>query len=491
MIQNQADGMLQIAQYKRGFVHKYGGTSVVTKEQDLEILARTVEHFYRSPRDAYSILVTSGLGAMGPTSFEQKVTDLMIQGIDTISLDPTWSTFNSTWSVVKERYQKNLQDHGLPQMLLDPDFNSIEDILRAKKFNKGTKAYLYGFAEIAKEKILVTLGKHLYPDIEWHRMRVPSLIAKEIDTSERINLPISHKQTLEHLRKYTRIEDLAGKITVAAGYIANLSYEKIGKLATTLRGGSDATATYWLAALDLDEGVIFSDREGIYPIDPRLIPDSVPLKELTYREAKLFAGLGANIIQQVAIKPAKERKSRLFVGMSNGNGQGTCGTLIGGQPSFENFGVKAIAVDKDYTFVYVTNMQEKPGEAARVQAIFAENNYNIAHEIDGDDFRAYAIKPKSNFNKMLEQLTQPGYTIVTRTPIDRIVLVGEGMELVEQHRSGITARQKLTSTLDDLGIRPIAYNDARYACSKSVFVERKDRQILLERLAENFAFYHR
>ncbi|MBT4446354.1 aspartate kinase [archaeon] len=484
MTQQVPPCMLKIENYRRGFAHKYGGTSVVTKDQDLEIIARTVEHFKRTPSDGYSFLITSGLGSLGngKAIWEKKITDLMVQSASTRS-------FDLAWAIAKGRAQKNLYDHGIPQILLKDQIDGIESDLRSGNTDERTLAHMMGFGEIAKENTFITLGKHLHPEINWHRMRVPLLIAKELESGQRTNLPISHRETLEHIRKYARIEELQGKITVGAGFTANLSDQKIGKLATTFRGGSDASLAYALAALDLDEGVIFSDREGIYPVDPRLIPRSVPLKELTYREAKLFAGLGASIIQQVAIEPARERKSRLFVGMSNGNG--ASGTLIGGQPSFENYGVKAIAVDKGHTFVYVTNMNEQPGEAARVQAIFASNGYNIAHEIDGDDFRAYAVKRKENFHLLLKELSDPGYTIVTRTPIDRVVLVGEGMELVEQHRTGASARQILSSTLDDLGIRPIAYLDARYSCSKSVFVEGKDRQILLERLADNFGFYDR
>src|SRR5215204_3095209 len=112
-----------------------------------------------------------------------------------------------------------------------------------------------------------------------------------------------------------RVVDLLGElegglIAVVPGYIGRSP----GGLPTTLgRGGSDLSATVLGRALDSDEVWIMSDVDGVLDADPRLVPDAALMPRLSYREATIFAGLGAKVLHPRTMEPVSEAGIEVFV----------------------------------------------------------------------------------------------------------------------------------------------------------------------------------
>jgi aspartate kinase len=101
-----------------------------------------------------------------------------------------------------------------------------------------------------------------------------------------------------------------GLVAVVPGYVGHSP----GGLPTTLgRGGSDLSATVLGMALDSDEVWIMSDVDGVLDADPRLVPDASLMPRLSYREAGIFAGLGAKVLHPRTMEPASEAGIEVFV----------------------------------------------------------------------------------------------------------------------------------------------------------------------------------
>src|SRR5215510_3601695 len=118
-----------------------------------------------------------------------------------------------------------------------------------------------------------------------------------------------------------RVEDELerGKVVIVAGF-QGVSYKK--EITTLGRGGSDTTAVALAAALDAESCEIYSDVEGVYTADPRVVPDARRLAELSYEEMQELAEAGAKVLNAQAVEFAKERGIALFARSSHGgNGE--------------------------------------------------------------------------------------------------------------------------------------------------------------------------
>jgi aspartate kinase len=106
-----------------------------------------------------------------------------------------------------------------------------------------------------------------------------------------------------------------GKVVIVAGY-QGVSYKK--EITTLGRGGSDTTAVALAAALDAEACEIYSDVEGVYTSDPRLVPDARRLAELSYEEMQELAESGAKVLNAQAVEFAKERGIAIYARATRG-----------------------------------------------------------------------------------------------------------------------------------------------------------------------------
>ncbi|MFQ5956224.1 MAG: aspartate kinase, partial [Candidatus Brocadiales bacterium] len=163
-----------------------------------------------------------------------------------------------------------------------------------------------------------------------------------------------------------------GKIVVVAGYQGVDAYNNI----TTLgRGGSDATAVALAALLKADLCDIFTDVEGIYTADPRIVAEARKLDKITYDELLELASLGAQVMQARSIEFAKKYNVPLRVRPCFNNSDGTI--ICQEAREMEEVMVSGATVTKDEAKVTVRGIPDRPGQAARIFKEMAQNNINV------------------------------------------------------------------------------------------------------------------
>ncbi|MAG60206.1 hypothetical protein CL619_00315 [archaeon] len=465
-----------------GFVHKYGGTSVLTPEQDLSIVSRTIQRRRDVSDSGYSILVTSGTGKINDTPNGRKATDLMYEIVNGVRVD-------HNWEIVKDKFLAKLAAHQIPDFAWQEDIKRTERILvSGDTISEQDKPRLIGLPELMQAKTLFYLGQKVDPDHEWVLLSWPEgniplgMIGEQGHGF--IDVPIDHQATLANILDIAQKSGIAGKIAVVPGFIGSYSTNQRGKLVTLERGSSDATATYWGAALGLDEVVIYSDKPGIFPIDPAVVSGLKTLRELTYLEAHLYAGWGAGIIQQLALRPAMDKKTLLRI-KSSLKPQ-LPGTKIGGRPYTENFGVKAIAYVPGLSSVIVNDITDRPGSGGAVGVMFGKHGISVDHLIDGTNRRAHIVRLNENHHALISDLYESGHRVQTEGPLARVALVGAGMDLAQRLRAdGDHATCVLTRTLREIGVPTYARTHFQGDISHSVFVEQQYGSTLVKTLARN------
>ena len=161
----------------------------------------------------------------------------------------------------------------------------------------------------------------------------------------------------------------AGKVIIVAGF---QGINEEGQITTLGRGGSDLTAIALAAALRADECQIFTDVDGVYTADPRVVKDAQKLQEISYDEMLELASAGSKVMQSRSVEFAKKYGVVFEVRSSFNNNPGT---LVKEEVAYmEKFVVRGVAVDKDQAKVIVSGVADKPGSAARVFRALADAN---------------------------------------------------------------------------------------------------------------------
>ncbi len=163
-----------------------------------------------------------------------------------------------------------------------------------------------------------------------------------------------------------------GKIPVVAGFQGINEFSDV----TTLgRGGSDTTAVAIAAALEADACEIYTDVEGVYTADPRVVPDARKMDRVSYDEMLEMASLGAKVLHGRSVEFAKKYNVPLVVRSSFNNMPGTLVTKEDGL--MENIVVTGLAHDKNQARITLIGVPDKPGIAAAVFKAIGEENINV------------------------------------------------------------------------------------------------------------------
>ena len=422
--------------HHRGIVEKYGGTSLLNAERDTAALNHIADTYHSFGSDTYTLLVCSGVGKKDGTPDGRKATDHAIDVAEGRNKE-------HEWRVLEDILRGNVHDHGLLSSVAEEHIREVQKILESGNVDEAAKAKIIWLPERHKQVVLSTKAQRAFPDLQFVLLDYDENGMIGVHNGSYNMVPADHKATLQRITQVAKERGLKGKIAIMGGFGGTRAGTK--ELVTLERGMSDGTATYWGAALYLDEIRIFSDQNGILPVDPNIIFGLGPIAELTYREAEAFAGLGADIIKDVAIRPAMERGIPVWIKNSFDFSQQ--GTLIHANPSTDYYGVKAIAHVDGYMLmtVYGMRMNER-GQAARVAALFAQQGFSIDSEVDGDSCRTYAFKLEGDLSSLLAQLDKNGHRTTATTMMTRIALVGEGMNLVRN--DGKKAEEILRGTLN-------------------------------------------
>lgn len=161
------------------------------------------------------------------------------------------------------------------------------------------------------------------------------------------------------------------KIVIVTGF---QGINKFDDYTTLGRGGSDTTAVALAAALRADKCEIYTDVDGVYTADPRIVPTARKLDEVTYDEMLELASLGAAVLHNRSVELAKKYGVQMEVRSSLNESEGT---IVKEGLKMEKMLVNGVAVDKETARVAVTGLKDEPGIAFKLFNMLAKHNINI------------------------------------------------------------------------------------------------------------------
>lgn len=248
--------------------------------------------------------------------------------------------------------------------------------------------------------------------------------------------------------------DLANDtIVVVAGF---QGVDQHGNITTLGRGGSDTTGVAIAAALRADECQIYTDVDGVYTTDPRMVPEARRLKTITFEEMLEMASLGSKVLQLRSVEFAGKYKVKLRV-LSSFEEEGE-GTLITFEENekMEHAIISGIAFNRDEAKITVRGVPDRPGIAYQILGPVSEANIDVDMIIqnigvDGSTDFSFTVH-RNEFSKAMDILknqVQPhvGATnVVGDDKIAKVSVVGVGM------RSHVGIASKMFRTLAEEGI---------------------------------------
>ncbi len=168
-------------------------------------------------------------------------------------------------------------------------------------------------------------------------------------------------------------KDLAqGRVVVVAGF---QGIDESGNITTLGRGGSDTTAVALAAALHADECQIYTDVDGVYTTDPRVVPEARRLDLVTYEEMLEMASLGAKVLQIRSVEFASKYQVPLRVLSSFEEGQGTL--ITAEDERVEKPLISGVAFNRDEAKLTILGVPDRPGIASNILAVIADSNIEV------------------------------------------------------------------------------------------------------------------
>src|SRR5688572_26192586 len=241
------------------------------------------------------------------------------------------------------------------------------------------------------------------------------------------------KARIQSVNKQRIFEQLdAGKIVIVAGF---QGITPDGHFTTLGRGGSNATLVALGAVLQADVCENYTDVDGIFTADPRIVKNARKIDRLSYDEMMELAGLGASVLQTRAVEFAKKYNVPLHVRNSNNDGEGTW--IVAETPNMEHIVVSGAALKKDLTRVTIKNVPDRPGIAAKIfgdiasanivvddiiQNVMDDNTANISFTVEHGDL--HDIKPV--VDRIVKELGG-GCKATYNSDLAKVSVVGVGM----------------------------------------------------------------
>ena len=229
-----------------------------------------------------------------------------------------------------------------------------------------------------------------------------------------------------------RIENELDKkrIVIVTGFQGINKYDDI----TTLgRGGSDTSAVALAAACHADLCEIYTDVDGVYTTDPRIVPEASKLSEISYDEMLELASLGANVLHNRSVEMAKKYNVNMCVRSSITRAEGT---VVKEMVHMESMVVRGVTKDNDVARVSVCHIEDTPGKAFRIFSLLAKHHINvdlIIQSIGRNDTKDISFTvSEGHLQETLDLLEQNretiGYGEVSHTTqVSKVSIVGAGM----------------------------------------------------------------
>ena len=260
------------------------------------------------------------------------------------------------------------------------------------------------------------------------------------------------KARIQQLDATKILQDLkSGTIPVLAGF---QGVGPDGRVTTFGRGGSDTSAVALAAALDAERCDIFTDVEGVFTSDPRIVAKARKLDRITYEEMLELASQGAKVLQTRSVALAIKHRVRLQVLSSFSDAPGTL--VVGEEEIVEQEIVSGIAYSRDEAKITLVKVPDRPGVAAAIFGPLAEADINVDMIVqnvseDGSATDLTFTVTRGDFDRALELIQgkkkELNYQSLIPDPnVAKISVIGVGM------RSHVGVAQRMFQTLAEKGI---------------------------------------
>jgi len=255
-----------------------------------------------------------------------------------------------------------------------------------------------------------------------------------------------------------------GKVVIVAGFQGiNTDHE----ITTLGRGGSDITAVALAKTLKADICEIYTDVEGVYTADPRIVHDARKLSKVSYEEMLELASLGAQVMQARSIEVAKKFSVPLHIRSSFTNNKGT---IISKEvKAMEEVLVSGVTLNKDEAKVTICDVPDRPGIAAKIFQKISKKEINVDMIIQNISRRGYTdlsfTVPLADLNKAKDVMGEiiksiKAKAVVYNNDIAKVSIVGVGMK----SHSGVAAKMFEALALKKINIDMISTSEIKISC---------------------------
>src|SRR5436190_6560356 len=253
-------------------------------------------------------------------------------------------------------------------------------------------------------------------------------------------------------------------------------HKETGRITTLGRGGSDTSAVAIAAAIQADRCDIYTDVDGVYTTDPRVVPRARRLEKVAFEEMLELASLGAKVLQVRAVELGATQQVRIFVRSSFDKPEDIDpkaeppGTLICFEEEIvEQHIVTGIAFSKDEAQISIRRVQDKPGVAAAIFGRLAEANINVDMIVQNvsDDGKTTDITftvPEADYARASGVLTKAkkdiGYDKLDgATDVAKVSVIGFGM----RSHAGVAAEAFKALAERNINIRAITTSEIKFS----------------------------
>ncbi len=255
----------------------------------------------------------------------------------------------------------------------------------------------------------------------------------------------------------------SGKVVIVAGFQGQTPE---GQITTLGRGGSDLTAIALAAALKADLCQIYTDVDGVYTADPRIVPGARKLNEISYDEMLELASLGAKVMQSRSVEFAKKFGVVFEVRSSLNDNPGTI--VKEETQSMEDVVIRGVSLDKNQAKITLAGVPDKPGVAARIFKALGDATLNVdmivqtaSHGATGATDISFTLdKPDLLKGQTLLGKLQPeiGYReVIAEEKIGKLSIVGVGMK----SHSGVAGKMFETLAREGVNIDMISTSEIK------------------------------
>ncbi len=260
-------------------------------------------------------------------------------------------------------------------------------------------------------------------------------------------------------------EDLKnGSIVVVAGF---QGVDDEGNITTLGRGGSDTSAVAVAAGLKADVCEIYTDVDGVYTTDPRIVPDASKIEKISYEEMLEMASLGAKVLQIRSVEFAKKYNVVIHVRSSFNDNPGTL--VMKEDSEMETVLVSGVTCNKDEAKISVLRIPDHPGIAAGIFSPLTEANITvdmIIQNVSNEGFTDLTFTvPKGDLKKALKLIEETAQKVgaggvTSDDKVAKVSIIGVGM----RSHCGIASKMFSALSAEGVNIQMISTSEIKISC---------------------------